>query len=159
MMQNIKGYCPMGCGQTLFVADGGYVTCSFISCPDPGYVSDLLDDRETEHIVKFTDDGFAVRHPLKERRAGLMDCDLHVRLAELNGAPVESGTYRLLTSATDKPWSFQRITDSVATPAPTKNTEVCPGGCIDGSFYDEDGNPYPCWRSFHGTGLKPGGEV
>jgi len=45
------------------------------------------------------------------------------------------------------------------TPAPTKNTEACPGGCIDGSFYDEDGNQYPCWRSFHGTGLKPGGEV
>jgi len=157
MMQNIKGYCPMGCGQTLFVADGGYVTCSFISCPDPGYVSDLLDDRETEHIVKFTDDGFTVQHPLKERRAKLMDCDLHVRLAELNGAPVESGTYRLLTSATDKPWSFQRITDSVATPAPTNKAEVCEM-CGGGKWLPGNEDPANC-TDCKGTGLKPGGEV
>ena len=41
---NIKGECPMGCGETLFVTNNslGYVTCSYIGCPDPARASDLL---------------------------------------------------------------------------------------------------------------------
>ena len=38
----IQGKCPMGCGSTLFVASGGYITCSFISCPNPNFVSVLI---------------------------------------------------------------------------------------------------------------------
>jgi hypothetical protein len=30
----IVGVCPMGCGETLFLGDGGHVTCSFEQCPD-----------------------------------------------------------------------------------------------------------------------------
>jgi hypothetical protein len=108
-MMTIKGYCPMGCGQTLFIGKGGYITCSFIHCPDPSYVSDLLEDRQTEHIVKFTEDGFTVQHPLRERKNDLMSCDLHVRLMQLDGAPVKPGTYLFMPNATGKPWSFKPI--------------------------------------------------
>jgi hypothetical protein len=38
----VEGRCPMGCGETLFLGDGGYVTCSWHRCPDPGAAHDLL---------------------------------------------------------------------------------------------------------------------
>ena len=42
----VKGRCP-ACGyRSLFLAAGGYVTCSVIPCPDPGAASDLLDPEE-----------------------------------------------------------------------------------------------------------------
>jgi hypothetical protein len=59
----IVGYCPMGCGQTLFVGSGGYLTCSWIECPRPDAVSDLLDDDETQHLVTFGPHDFTIRHP------------------------------------------------------------------------------------------------
>lgn len=91
----ITGYCPMGCGQTLFVADGGHITCSFIRCPRPTAVDDLLEDRETEHIVQFDAETFTIRHPLKERLDdALMDCKLHADVQGLNGPPVAPGRYR-----------------------------------------------------------------
>lgn len=107
-VKKIKGYCSQGCGETLFIDEGGYITCSYAKCPDPSYVSDLLSDRETEHIVKFTDEGFTVQHPLRECRESLMSCDLHVRLAELDRPPVKPGTYRFIaTGKSDKPFRFE----------------------------------------------------
>ena len=38
----VMGECPMGCGPHLFLGDGGYVTCSWEDCPDPGAASDML---------------------------------------------------------------------------------------------------------------------
>lgn len=40
----VAGRCP-GCNSdgTLFVASGGYITCSMGGCPNPGAVSELLD--------------------------------------------------------------------------------------------------------------------
>jgi Family of unknown function (DUF6085) len=32
----------MGCGDTLFLAAEGYVTCSYIDCPEPDAASRLL---------------------------------------------------------------------------------------------------------------------
>lgn len=91
----VAGYCPMGCGRTLFLAAGGCVTCSFISCPRPTAVDDLLEDQESEHIVQFDPDEFTVRHPLRERLDdALMDCDLHHYIASLPGPPVRPGRYR-----------------------------------------------------------------
>lgn len=39
----VKGICPACDGRTLFVGDGGYVTCSYIPCPDPGAAGKLLE--------------------------------------------------------------------------------------------------------------------
>jgi hypothetical protein len=91
----VTGYCPMGCGRTLFLADGGYVTCSYIHCPRRGAVADLLADREISHIVQLGEDTFTVRHPLRERLDdALMTCTLHEHIAGLAGPPVQPGRYR-----------------------------------------------------------------
>lgn len=50
---DVKGFCPMGCGQTLSVMGGGYLTCRRLDCPRPDAVAEILDDRETEHVVTF----------------------------------------------------------------------------------------------------------
>lgn len=44
MSDSVQGVCPMGCGKTLFLGSGGYVTCSWCKCPDPGAAADLLRD-------------------------------------------------------------------------------------------------------------------
>ncbi len=108
---NIVGYCPMGCGRTLFVGDGGYITCSFVECPEPDAVSTLLEDRETEHVVEFGESTFTVRHPLRERlRDEVLTCDLHRFCADLPGPPPQLGRYRTLPrmdGATG--WAFEAV--------------------------------------------------
>jgi hypothetical protein len=86
----------MGCGHTLFVADGGYITCSYVHCPNPTAVTDLLEDRETEHMVEIGEEKFTVRHPLRERLGDkLMTCDLYEHIAGLDGPPARPGRYRV----------------------------------------------------------------
>lgn len=94
-MTKIQGWCPMGCGETLTATDDGYITCSHIDCPAPAAAGDILDGRETEHIVVFNEVGFTVRHPLRERLDdSLMHCDLHEYVSLLDGPPVRPGRYR-----------------------------------------------------------------
>lgn len=38
----VKGICPRGCGPTLFLGDGGYVTCGWHACPEPDAASTRL---------------------------------------------------------------------------------------------------------------------
>lgn len=38
----VQGRCPRGCGATLFLGAGGYVTCSWQHCPEPDAASKLL---------------------------------------------------------------------------------------------------------------------
>lgn len=38
MTGDVQGYCPMGCGRTLFLGEGGHVTCSWAMCPNPSAV-------------------------------------------------------------------------------------------------------------------------
>lgn len=38
----VKGRCPACHHSSLFLADGGYVTCSNLSCPSPTVVADQL---------------------------------------------------------------------------------------------------------------------
>jgi hypothetical protein len=40
----VVGYCPMGCGETLFLSEGGYVTCSWHACLAPDRASGVLRD-------------------------------------------------------------------------------------------------------------------
>lgn len=74
-MDEVAGYCPMGCGSTLFLAADGHVTCSWAHCPNPGAVDEILAERETEHVVVLGEYGYNVLHPLRERIDGaLLDC-------------------------------------------------------------------------------------
>lgn len=96
----VAGHCP-ACGwQSLFLGKGGHVTCARLACPNPTAVDEILDDRETEHIVTLHATTFTIRHPLIERVGdALMTCDLHTRLATLAGPPSALGRYRVRTSA------------------------------------------------------------
>lgn len=85
----------MGCGSTLFLGADGYVTCSYLDCPEPDAVTTLLQDSETEHVVQFGSFGFTIRHPLRERlRDALMLCGLHIACSEMDGPPAAIGEYR-----------------------------------------------------------------
>jgi hypothetical protein len=106
----------MGCGTTLFLGSGGYVTCSRASCPRPDATASILEDGEYEHLVEIGETGFTVRHPLRERLDDqLLRCDLHARLAAAAGPPHRPGRYRVYEMAdADRPWSFVRLDDPPA---------------------------------------------
>ncbi len=104
--ENVVGYCPMGCGQTLMLGTGGHVTCGHLPCPDPCAVDSILTERETEHIVNFDRSGFTVWHPLRERvGAALLDCALHNDIASMAGPPVHPGKYRATRSGGRWTWT------------------------------------------------------
>lgn len=96
--RRVQGFCPMGCGETLFLGAGGYVTCGFLKCPNPSAATGLLSERETEHIVTLKPAGsFTIRHPMRER-AGISDleeCQIHEYLSSLGGPPRQPGKYRV----------------------------------------------------------------
>jgi len=107
-MVDVQGFCPMGCGATLFLGNGGYITCRYIHCPCPDAVSTLLDDRETDHVVHLHERTFTVRHPLRERLDdALMRCGLDQHLIELDGPPRSLGRYRV--GREGERWTWQRI--------------------------------------------------
>lgn len=100
----VCGFCPMGCGTTLFVGVGGHITCSYVGCPEPSATDLILDDRITEHVVTFDDDGFTIRHPLRERiNDELMRCTLHNECAR--AGPPLTGVYTVFRVG-DR-WQFQ----------------------------------------------------
>jgi len=41
-MVNVKGRCPRGCGETIFLSDSGRLTCSYVNCPDPAAIDRLI---------------------------------------------------------------------------------------------------------------------
>lgn len=47
----VRGYCPQCRGETLFLGNNGYVTCSVIGCKDPGAAHDLLADTEAQGLM------------------------------------------------------------------------------------------------------------
>ena len=113
-MINLDGYCPMGCGQTLRAEETKLVNrviCWAPACPDPLAAQKILQDSETEHVVRFSfhSEGFTIRHPLRER---LDDALLYCKLTDFcfklsqapNGVP---GSYRAILE--EDAWIFQRI--------------------------------------------------
>lgn len=124
--QRITGYCPMGCGQTLFIGASGHPTCSLIGCPRPTAAGELLADRETDHVVVFDATTFTVRHPLRERLDdALLTCDLHTYIAGLDGPPVHPGRYRAswITAAGGR-WVWPALPVDVLAPLRTSPAEA-----------------------------------
>lgn len=118
MGEKVQGSCPMGCGPTLFLGKGGYVTCSWAECPEPDAASTILEDRESEHVVTLRANDFTVKHPLRERlRDELWTCDLHEQIAALSGPPSQPGVYRVYYTGIDQDsaslhdtgWHWERI--------------------------------------------------
>jgi len=108
-MERVQGYCPMGCGEMLFLGEGGHVTCSKLDCSNPAAVDEILGDSETLHVVVFDEEGFSIQHPLKERLEGeLFDCGLHAYLRGLGGPPARPGRYRAHLGG-DGNWRFGEV--------------------------------------------------
>ncbi len=111
MSASVRGHCPACGSASLFLGTGGYVTCSVIDCPRPTAVSDLLDDRETEHVVFIGETDFTIRHPLLERLDdALLNCDLHERITACDGPPATPGRYRV--SSIGGRWVWITIRDA-----------------------------------------------
>ncbi len=103
--KHVQGFCPMGCGETLFAALDGYITCGSLACPNPTAVSDILLVRETEHLVELGETTFNVLHPLRERvNDQVLSCDLADYLASLDGPPPKPGRYRVTRH--EDGWNF-----------------------------------------------------
>jgi hypothetical protein len=103
--EKVQGRCPQGCGDTLILRSGGYVTCTWEKCPDPGSVSDLLlDHSEHRHLVVIGEAGFVIEHPLRERNGGLFACPLHEYMVSLSGPPCRPGRYK--AELVDGEWEF-----------------------------------------------------
>jgi hypothetical protein len=106
----IKGYCPMGCGSTLFLGEGGFVTCSWINCPDPEAVTKILEGAaERDHTVLITETMWTMQHPLRERvENDLFQCEMGKRITNYTAKVLlEPGLYRISSSP---PWDWERIT-------------------------------------------------
>lgn len=103
----------MGCGETLAVFPWGQrmvIECQAPQCSRPTAVRELLRDTETEHRVVIDDDGFTIRHPLRERLdEALLQCDFHVYLSRIPSDLVDPGSYRAVRSVSG--WNFERIGD------------------------------------------------
>jgi hypothetical protein len=111
--KKVRGVCPMGCGQTLFLGESGHVTCGFVDCPNPGMADELLHDQETEHVAIFDSRSFVLKHPLRER-PDLFKCKLHEAIRDAldgppNGVP---GRYRVTRRAVDAVSESYRSGDS-----------------------------------------------
>lgn len=55
--ERIQTRCPACGNQTLFIGRGGYLTCSWLKCPNPGFDDALADKRRTE-LCAATKQGF-----------------------------------------------------------------------------------------------------
>lgn len=110
-MIRLDGFCPMGCGRTLYAEEGrafGQIICMGSGCPGPMSAQEILNDPETRHIVKFGGNGFTIRHPLHERNDdAMMSCDLHLICFSMPCSPDgETGTFRAFEE--DGTWRFER---------------------------------------------------
>lgn len=106
----VFGYCPMGCGQTLKLLSNGFIVCETPDCPRAGAATEILADPETEHIVELNLSDFTLRHPLQERLDDkLMNCRLHMYIANMSGSEYPPGRYRVQkTDNSEKPpWRFE----------------------------------------------------
>lgn len=63
----VRGFCPMGCGETLRLSPNGKVFCRGLSCPDHEAVSKILSDSETTHVIRVGGGTRTIKHPLRER--------------------------------------------------------------------------------------------
>lgn len=98
-------FCPM-CGHVLLT--NRKLVCSWVDCIRPTAAAEILGERELDHIVTFTADGWSMKHPLRERLDdALLSCEVTEWLAREPEPPFGLGTYRL--QLTDVHCSIHRI--------------------------------------------------
>lgn len=105
----IPGNCPMGCGATLRL-NRYQIECSNRNCADRDAVAKLLADSESEHVISVTEeDGFTVKHPLRERiDDGLFACRLLDEFLETyEGRPITMGHHRVTRDGSG--WKLEKL--------------------------------------------------
>lgn len=50
--RSVAGRCPACGNESLFLGDGGYVTCSRAECPNPAAASELLEGKDTQEVSR-----------------------------------------------------------------------------------------------------------
>lgn len=116
----VNGYCPACGNQSLCLSDYRLI-CMAKGCPAPDTAAKVLNDPETEHVVRFAEHGyFTVRHPLRERAGDLLECpmtNIVTELIDMDLAPKDPGTYRLVgipairtaTVIQEPDWDWQEV--------------------------------------------------
>lgn len=114
--RRVLGYCPMGCGETLFLAAQGIVQCVHPDCPDLDAVTRVIFEPEIQHVVTLQEDGWQAKHPLRERIGDeLLTCEIGNAVLIMCGQRVEPGKYRVMRSPIGPGgWSWERLDDSPA---------------------------------------------
>lgn len=111
--RRVTGLCPMGCGDTLYLAAKGVLECTSPICPDPDAATAILLDPETEHLVRLEGDGWSCRHPIRERLANeLLSCGVGDAVQIMLRWPggVRDGTYRVMRSPVGPGgWGWEEI--------------------------------------------------
>jgi uncharacterized protein DUF6085 len=110
----VQGYCPVGCGKTLTLSAKGFVECINPSCTNPSAAAKLLQDRETEHLVRlYAEADFTAKHPLRERIEGeLFDCSIGAAMLTRMARDLEPGMYRVARSPIGPGgWSYEPINE------------------------------------------------
>jgi hypothetical protein len=107
----VHGYCPMGCGETLYLDGLACVRCDQPNCPRPDAADRILADPETEHLVTVAEDGYSMKHPLHERLDNaLLSCALGAEIGELYqdvGDYLGMGTFRVVPTP-PRGWTWTR---------------------------------------------------
>jgi hypothetical protein len=115
----LRGYCPMGCGETLYLetglnADFNTIGCRGPFCPRPTAAAEILADPQTEHIITIDSviqGRYSMIHPLRERlEGGLLSCRLTRWLARNRGHWPARGTYQATTD--HETWTFTPTTET-----------------------------------------------
>lgn len=94
---NVNGYCP-ACGkQTLVLSVLSNLRCRNTACPDRNVAHTMLSRPSHHHVVRLTNAGYKIRHPLAERVDDqLFSCELDRYLSSCFTAPQAIGTYTVV---------------------------------------------------------------
>jgi hypothetical protein len=105
--RTVHGFCPVCGGETLFLGEGGDVTCTRPTCPRPTAVAEILGEGECGHLLGIDHFDYSVIHPLVERLDNvLLDCELTRYMRSLAGPPVQPGYYRVTGSGDSWEWEL-----------------------------------------------------
>lgn len=116
MPLSVKGRCPLGCGETLYLSRDGSILCSAPGCANPSTVAEVLNAPGVDrHTVKVYEDSerWSIAHPLDERLQphGLVDCWLNDWMGETM-PEIAPGVYTAFISETDPDrWTLTPVED------------------------------------------------
>lgn len=102
----VAGFCPMGCGRTLYRSPTEQIVCANEDCSNRDSVSTLLAADSRFHQVLIHEGGFKIVCPLGERLSDVR-CSFHIWMQSLDGPPKPDGSY--LVRRGPNGWIWQAV--------------------------------------------------